>query len=243
MAESISSVIAQTYTDWELILIDDASDDNSVDIARGFADGDNRIKVVVLHENGGPAVARNEGIRLANGRYIAFLDSDDVWYDNKLESQVAYMVRESIPFTYSAYQKVNVEGDVIGHVGVPPSVTSRDLLKTCHIGCLTAMYDTHELGKVYMPLIRKRQDLGLWLKILGIVPRAFSTPGVLAKYRVGQDSVSSNKRIAALYTWQLYRNHAGLTLLSAVYYFIHYAFNGVLRTNFPALARMLGVLK
>jgi hypothetical protein len=153
------------------------------------------------------------------------------------------MIDKSVPFTYAAYQKINVNGDVIGHVGVPPSVTSRDLLKACHIGCLTAMYDTHVLGKVYMPLIRKRQDLGLWLKILGIVPRAFSTPGVLAKYRVGQDSVSSNKRIAALYTWHLYRNHAGLTFPSAIYYFLHYAVNGVLRTNFPALARVLGVLK
>src|SRR5690606_21911418 len=185
---------------------------------------------------------RNAGIKAAQGRYIAFLDSDDVWLPTKLEKQLEFMRRGDIAFSYCAYEKIDEEGEVFGRVGVPRKVSYRGLLKVCVIGCLTAMYDTQKLGKVYMPLIRRRQDLGLWLRILKKIDYAYGLQEILAQYRVRNDSISANKMVAARYTWKLYREHERLPLLKAVYYFSFYAVNGLLRTRYPGLARLLGVL-
>lgn len=242
ISESINSVIGQTYDNWELILVDDYSSDNSVEIAKSFSSLDDRIRVVQLNRNSGAAIARNEGIKIASGRYIAFLDSDDIWLPNKLDQQVNYMQKMNISFSYSAYEKVDEFGVVTGLLRVPEKVGYSDLLKVCSIGCLTAVYDTHVLGKIYMPLIRKRQDLGLWLRVLKKTPYAYATPGVLARYRVRSDSISANKRVAAQYTWKLYREVEGLSFLMSLYYFSHYAVNGLLRTKLPWLAKALGVL-
>ncbi|WP_283786878.1 glycosyltransferase family 2 protein [Bermanella sp. WJH001] len=243
LAHTIESVIAQTYPHWEMLLVDDSSPDNSNKLIESYAERDNRIKLVKLKENSGAAVARNKAIELAKGRYISFLDSDDTWLPTKLEQQVGYMQKNGIAFSYSAYEKVDELGVVIGKVGVPEKVGYSDLLKVCSIGCLTAIYDTSMLGKVYMPLIRKRQDLGLWLRILKTIPFAYATPGVLAQYRIRSDSISANKKVAAQYTWKLYREVEGLNLLMASYYFSHYAVNGVLRTKLPRIAKFLGILK
>lgn len=243
IAKTIESVFLQSYPDWELIIVDDCSTDNSVEIINSFIEQDSRIKLIQLSENSGAAIARNTAIEAAQGRYIAFLDSDDIWSSNKLEQQINYMQKNEIAFSYSAYEKVDEAGKVIGNVGVPDKLGYTDLLKVCSIGCLTAIYDTKMLGKVYMPLIRKRQDLGLWLRILKKIPYAYATPGILAQYRVRGDSISANKKVAAQYTWKLYREVEGLSLLRASYYFAHYAVNGVLRTKLPKLAKMLGVLK
>jgi len=241
--KTINSVISQENVDWELIIVDDCSTDNSVEIINSFVEQDSRIKLIQLSENSGAAVARNTAIEAAQGRYIAFLDSDDIWLSNKLEQQINYMQSNEIAFSYSAYEKIDEVGRVIGNVGVPDKLGYTDLLKVCSVGCLTAIYDTRMLGKVYMPLIRKRQDLGLWLRILKKIPYAYATPGVLAQYRVRDDSISANKKVAAQYTWKLYREVEGLNFLRASYYFTHYAVNGVLRTKLPKLAKLLGVLK
>lgn len=238
----VASVQAQSFSDWEMILVDDCSSDGSVAIAEAFVAVDARVKLIKLDVNSGAAVARNAGIKAAQGRYIAFLDSDDVWLPTKLEKQLEFMRRGDIAFSYCAYEKIDEEGEVFGRVGVPRKVSYRGLLKVCVIGCLTAMYDTEKVGKVYMPLIRKRQDLGLWLRILRKVPYAHGLPDVLARYRVRSDSISANKRVAARYTWQLYREHEQLSFLVSLYYFSFYAVNGILRTRFPRLARLLGVL-
>lgn len=243
LSTAIESVLSQTFTDWELILVDDCSTDNSVELIESYVTEDSRIKLIKLPENSGAAVARNKGIELAGGRYIAFLDSDDSWKPYKLQEQIQFMQDNDIAFSYSAYEKTYEDGHVYETVGVPDKVGYSDLLKVCSIGCLTAIYDTKILGKVYMPLIRKRQDLGLWLRILKEVPYAYATPGILAQYRVRRDSISANKKVAAQYTWRLYREVEGLSFFSAAYYFSHYAVNGVLRTKFPRLARMIGVLK
>lgn len=226
-----------------MIIVDDCSSDNSVEVIQSFADQDPRIKLIQLAENSGAAVARNTAIEAAKGRYIAFLDSDDAWLPNKLEKQIAFMQENNYPFTYAAYDKVNESDEIFGHVGVPDKVTYSDLLKSCSIGCLTAMYDTEFFGKVYMPLIRKRQDLGLWLKLLKKTKYAYGLNETLGFYKVRKDSISSNKKSAALFTWRLYRDIEKLSLPKASYYFSHYAVRGLLRTKYPGVARALGILK
>jgi glycosyltransferase involved in cell wall biosynthesis len=241
--QSISSVLSQTFSDFEILIVDDASSDHSFELIEELAEADSRIKYFKLQLNSGAAVARNKAIKKARGRFIAFLDSDDRWYPHKLESQIRFMLENDIYFTYSAYDKTDREGHYIDTVGVPVTVNYTQLLKVCSIGCLTAVYDSHSIGKIYMPLIRKRQDFGLWLKILKEVPRAYGLQESLAEYRVDKYSLSGNKYNAAKHTWNMYRNVEKLPLHRAVYYFSHYALNGVLRTKLPRLARFLGVLK
>lgn len=243
LSATINSILVQSFTDWELIVVDDCSTDDTVQLVQQFVEQDNRIKLIQLPENSGAAVARNTAIDAAMGRYITFLDSDDLWKEDKLEKQLDFMQKYNIDFSYAAYEKIDENGKVIGRVGVPKKVTYSSLLKVCSVGCLTAMYDTAKLGKVYMPLIRKRQDLGLWLEILKKIPCGYGITDPLAQYRVRSDSISANKMDAAKYTWRLYREVERLNLLRAIYYFSFYAVNGVLRTRFPRLARLFGVLK
>jgi teichuronic acid biosynthesis glycosyltransferase TuaG len=240
---TIDSVLSQCFTSWEMIIVDDCSTDDSIDIIESYVVKDSRIKLIKLFENSGAAIARNIAIEAASGRYIAFLDSDDIWLSNKLEKQLYYMLEKDIVFSYSAYNKVDEQGHIVGEIGVPDKIAYRHLLKVCSIGCLTAIYDTHKLGKVYMPLVRKRQDLGLWLRILKQTDYAYATPGILAQYRVRSNSISANKRVAAQYTWKLYREVERLSFVKSLYYFSHYTVNGVLRTKLPKLARILGVLR
>lgn len=240
LRETIASVSSQSYQDWELIMVDDCSKDKTLKIAKYYAEHDKRIKIVELEKNSGAAVARNTAIALAEGRYIAFLDSDDRWVPKKLEAQLSFMKENNVAFSYAAYEKVDEQGNVVGLVRVPEKVEYNDLLKVCSIGCLTAMYDTYTLGKIYMPLIRKRQDLGLWLRILKKIPYAYGVQEVLGQYQLRSDSISANKISAAKYTWRLYRDVEKLNIFLASYYFMHYAVNGILRTKFPHLAKALG---
>lgn len=164
-----------------MIIVDDVSPDNSNKIIEEYCKKDSRIKLIKLKENSGPAVARNRAIK---GRYIAFLDADDLW---KPEKQINFMIEKNCALSYSAYETMSEEGKII----VPPSKLSyKDILKTNYIGCLTAIYDTQ---KVYMPLIKKRQDYGLWLKILKETDFAYGLDESLATYRLMSNSVSSNK--------------------------------------------------
>lgn len=243
ISATIQSVMSQTRTDWEMIIVDDCSTDNSVKVIKSFADIEPRIKLIQLEQNSGAAVARNTAIESANGRFIAFLDSDDSWSPYKLEKQIDYMKENDFSFTFTSYDKQDEIGTTLGQVGVPYKVCYSDLLKVCSIGCLTVIYDTQFFGKVYMPLIRKRQDLGLWLKLLKMTHYAYGINEVLASYTIREDSISANKRKAASYTWALYRKVERLPLITASYYFLHYAANGVLRTKFPRLAKSLGVLR
>lgn len=243
ISETIQSVLNQEYTDWEMIVVDDCSTDNSVSIIHSFVEQDRRIKLIQLSENSGAAVARNAAIKASQGRYIAFLDSDDVWLPDKLEKQIAFMQENDVAFSYAAYEKIDVHGHVFETVDVPKSVVYSGLLKKNCIGCLTAIYDTEKLGKIYMPLIRKRQDLGLWLRILKKTPSAHATPGVLSQYRVRNDSISANKRVAAQYTWKLYREVEGLSFFVASYYFAHYAVNGILHSKLTKLMRFKRIFK
>lgn len=239
--KTIESILSQSYKNWELLIIDDCSIDNSIDIVNNYTLKDSRIKLIQLNQNSGAAVARNRGIEEANGRFIAFLDSDDSWHPEKLSKQVKFMLENNYAFAYTAYHKVNEYGEYLSKVNIPLKTQYNDLLKTCVIGCLTAMYDSHKLGKVYFPLIRKRQDFALWLKILKLTPYAYGLNEDLANYTVRSDSISANKLKAAQYNWYLYRNIEKLNILKSMYYFSHYMIKGIIRSKFPSVAAKFNI--
>lgn len=229
ISESIESVLTQTYTNWELLITDDLSTDNSEEVVNEYTKKDNRIKLFSLGENGGAGKARNNSIKHANGRFIAFLDSDDIWLPQKLEIQISFMLDNNYAFTYTAYQKFISEED-LGIVIPPSSITYNRLLYSNVIGCLTAIYDTAYVGKQYMPLIRKRQDMGLWLNILKIIPKAYCLNEVLAKYRI-DSGMSQDKLSAVKYQWEFYRNVVGLGFFRSLFVFSEYAFKGYLKSK------------
>ncbi|WP_457594799.1 glycosyltransferase family 2 protein [Hydrogenimonas sp.] len=228
IAETIRSVLSQTMDEWEMIVVDDCSTDRSAEVVREVAAGDRRIRLVRLEHNVGPAVARNRAIELAKGRYIAFLDGDDMWSERKLERQIAFMKDRDIVLSYTDYYRIEERsGRRIDLIRAPEKVDYRELLKQNVIGCLTAVYDTEKLGKVYMPEILKRQDFALWLKILKRVPFAYGLNEPLACYRVRSASVSSNKIRSSLYNWKLYREVEKLPWYEAAYYFGWYTFRSL----------------
>ncbi|WP_425659645.1 glycosyltransferase family 2 protein [Tenacibaculum ascidiaceicola] len=228
ISETIKAIQNQTYTNWELLITDDCSTDDTFKVVKIYADKDSRIKFFQLKTNLGAGIARNNSIKEATGRFIAFCDSDDVWREDKLERQVAFMLKNDLFFTYSAYQKMNEKGDK-GSVVYPPKITTfKSLLKTCTIGCLTAVYDAEKLGKRYMPIIRKRQDYGLWLTIFKDIKY---TKGIhdeaLAYYRVRSNSVSSNKFKAAKYHYRVLRECGEVSFIKSMYYFLYYSVKGL----------------
>jgi len=227
---TIDSVINQTFKAWELIIIDDCSPDNSNKIIEDYIQRSEKIKLISLKSNSGPAIARNRGIQEAKGRYIAFLDSDDLWHPDKLSKQLAFMKEQDVPLSFTGYDRIDEQsGMVIDQLHVPFRVDYDELLKQNIIGCLTAVYDTQKLGKVYMPDILKRQDFALWLRILKKIPYAYGLDESLAYYRVRTASVSSNKILASKYNWKLYREVEKLPLHKAIYCFGWYTYKSILR--------------
>jgi len=219
ISKTIDSVLSQTYRNWEMIIVDDCSPDNSNEIIEKYCKKDNRIKLIRLEKNSGPAVARNRAIKEANGRYIAFLDADDLWKPEKLEKQIKFMQTNDYELTYTNYATMSENGNSLNHtIFSPEKLNYKELLKANKIGCLTAIYDTEKIGKVYMPLIKKRQDYGLWLKILKKIDYAYNVNEVLSIYRVMNNSVSSNKIDLLKYNYALFREHEKFSVLRSLYY-------------------------
>jgi len=225
---TVVSVQAQEMADWELILVDDASTDGSVKVAGALAADDPRIHVIVLPGNAGPAVARNRGIATAQGRYIAFLDCDDLWMPDKLTKQLAFMQAHGAVIGFTAYRMLSGgTREPIGVQEVVPTVTYAQLLYSNIIGCSTVMVDRAKAGEFRFPQIRKRQDFALWLKLLRQHGAAHGLAEVLTEYTVRPNSVSSNRFSAAAYTWRVYREVEKLPWYRAMYYFTHYALRGL----------------
>ncbi len=228
LAETIEGVLAQTWSEWELLLVDDHSTDGSLEVARAYAARDPRITVIALDHTQGPAVARNRAIDAARGRYIAFCDSDDVWLSTKLEQQLAHAATCDAAVIFTSYFKMEEDGtrDTSRLVEARPHVNYAMICGSNYIGCSTALYDTKRCGKVRMPNILKRQDYGLWLTILG---KGFTAAGVrepLVYYRVRKSSVSSNKLKAARYHWRVLRQCTDESLFSSLLLFSQYAWKG-----------------
>lgn len=229
--QCISSIKAQTFLDWEHILVDDCSTDNSPVIIKNYAEKDSRIKYFKLSEKGGPGIARNKGIELSKGRYIAFLDSDDLWNSDKLTLQLAFMEKNGYPFTFTSYNRITEDGSKLnGIIKAETVVTYKRALLKNPIGCLTVMYDVSYFGKQYMPSIVKRQDYALWLKLLK-QSNAYGLDKVLATYRVRQNSVSSGKIGLLKYEWKIYREEEGLSFTKSSFYLLT-AILGKLRSYF-----------
>ncbi|WP_078555868.1 glycosyltransferase family 2 protein [Bacillus alkalicellulosilyticus] len=223
--ETIESVINQTYPYWELIIVDDGSTDDTINLIARYQEKDSRIKLTIFQENKGPAVARNVAIGQANGKYIAFLDSDDVWLSKKLEKQLAFMQEQNIAFSFTQYMNMTEDGKETGFIEkVPKKVTYKDLLKSNVIGCLTVMLDREKVGEIQMSNIRTRQDYVLWLALCKRGIDAYGLQETLSKYRLVQHSISSNKIKMAKQNWSVYRDIEKLGLVQSSWYFIHYMF-------------------
>lgn len=230
IAKAIESVLAQTYQNWEMIIVDDKSQDNSIEIIETYIEKDRRIRLIKLKKNTGVAFARNQAIQESKGSYIAFLDSDDLWLSEKLEKQLFFMIENNYLFTYLGYEKINKNGVVIGRVNAPYKTSYYDLLKTCYPGCSTVMLDVNFFGKIYTPLNTKREDYALWLKLVKESGFAFGLNQDLAQYRIHPRQVSRKKFKMAKETWKVYRNLEKLSFVKSIYYFSNYAIRGIFRT-------------
>ena len=227
ISETIQSVINQTHQNWELIIVDDASTDNSVEIIKNFQYLDNRIKLIKVEENSGPAICRNIGIENASGFFLTFIDSDDLWLDNFIKISLK-KVRNTNGFVFSSYHRFDEKlkpkyTDFI----VPKKVTYFDILKTNSISCLTAFIDIKKLGKFYMPDVLYRQDMGLWLQYLKKIDFAIGLEQPLAIYRIRKDSHSRNKIRLIIPQWHFYRSVENLSFKKSIYFIVHWMLNGL----------------
>ncbi len=219
--ESINSVISQTYMDWELIIIDDFSSDNTHEIVSEFESIDDRIIYYRLPENRGAAEARNKGISLAKGQFIAFLDSDDFWIKTKLANQIDFMISNNYLFTCTNYRFINEEGRDIGKI-----VKSRTILDYHGIlryspGNSTVIYNAMATGKIFIPNIRKRNDYLMWLTLIKKTKYLYGLNEDLTYYRLRKNSLSYKKSDLVKYHWTIYQKYEKLSLVYSVYLIIH----------------------
>jgi glycosyltransferase involved in cell wall biosynthesis len=231
---AIESVLNQTYQNWELIICDDGSTDSTISIARKYEFRDSRISLIKnKYEKGAPG-ARNTCLDLARGRYIAFLDSDDLWLKDKLKLQVSFMEANNHIFVYSYHQVIDEEDNFIYDCMAPASVNAKMMRASNFIPCLTAIYDSRLIGKVYQPNIVKRNDFALWLKILNLreVDRAYCLPIVTARYRANVYGLSSNKRDALKYFYICLKNFGNCNLIQAYIFTTCYLFIVLLKKKF-----------
>ena len=242
LAEAVASVQAQGLTAWELLAVDDGSTDDSPAILARLAATDPRIRLLSTGGNLGAGAARNCAMDTAQGRYLAFLDADDLWLPEKLALQLAAMQATDIPFSCTAYLRHDLDTGRKTLVGVPLRTSRADLLKTNTVACSSAMIDIAYFGPRRMAGLRRRQDFLFWLDLLTATPVVLGLPQVLMTYRQSSTSLSAPKGRAAADTWVMYRQSLGLPLLPALWYFGNYALRGLLRHRAPALARRLGWL-
>ncbi|HEX6928802.1 MAG TPA: glycosyltransferase family 2 protein, partial [Gammaproteobacteria bacterium] len=200
---SVNSALRQTWRDFELIVVDDGSSDETAAIVERLAADDSRIRLLRSDGNLGGAGARNLGLARARGRYVAFLDGDDLWHPGKLERQLDVLQDTGAEICYTAIQKVDAGGRPFGRVqAVPASVDYAGLLGNPLIGCSTVLLDYEALGRPLMPEIRKRQDFAFWLMLLRNGARAVGVNEPLTCYRVRPGSLSANKMSAAWHVWR-----------------------------------------
>ena len=228
IAETIESVFAQTYTNWEMLIVNDCSKDNTAEIVQSYAAKDKRIKLINLKQNSGSAIARNAAIQNAKGRYIAFLDSDDLWKKEKLQKQIQFMQQNGYAFTYTSYEHFKeTKENIQNQVQIPKSLNYQQALKGNQIGCLTVMLDKKQMLNIHFTT-QKHEDYILWLNILKQGITAYGIQESLALYRTGNSkSISGNKMQSAMWTWKVYRESQRLSVVKSMYYFWFYVMNGL----------------
>ena len=236
--DSILSVQKQTFINWELIIIDDNSDDLTTTVVKEFTLTDERIRLIQHKQNFGAAVSRNTGISIAKGRFIAFLDSDDLWLPEKLVRQISFMKKNNFCFTFTPFVKIFEDGTRSQPLPVPKFINYRGLLKNSVIGCLTVIYDAGLLGKIYMPSNTSREDYATWLKILKKIDYAYSLNEVLSEYRVHLNQSSNRKISMAFETFKLFKDVESLNTIHSLYFFIHYVSHSLQKNYLPWLYRL-----
>lgn len=225
--DTINSVRSQTYKNWELIIIDDKSQDRTEEIVGKITKIDKRIKLLTNSINEGAAVSRNRGLEEAKGQFISFLDSDDIWLDNKLDTQISFMRKHNYPISFTSYMLVNENGEFMNKViKSVPSIGYKGLLKNTIIGMSTSMINRNIVDENFSFInIRSRQDYYLWLSLLKRGHIAYGIDEVTVKYRVRSNSISSNKIKGAKKVWDIYYKIEKLGMLKSSYYFVFYVFN------------------
>ncbi|MBO6026644.1 MAG: glycosyltransferase [Bacteroidales bacterium] len=228
IAESIESVLAQTYEHWELVITDDCSTDGTTEIAKTYAEKEPRIKFQIAEQHGGIAETRNQSLQRAQGRFIAFLDNDDFWVSYKLEKQVAFMLMHDYSFSYSEYELLNENGTPKGKtIRTAGVINYHKYLRNTIIGSGTIMLDREKTGSLTMPDNATSDDMALWCKVLKDGHQAYPIKEVLMKYRVRNNSASANKWKAARDVWKVYRKQEKLSFVESLECFICYAFNAI----------------
>jgi glycosyltransferase involved in cell wall biosynthesis len=227
LSRSLASALLPTRYRLQVIVVDDGSRDATRECVEAIQDNTPGVEYL-WQPHRGAAAARNLGIEAATGRYIAFLDSDDLWLPGKLEAQIGFMQRKQVAFSYGDYERRDRKtGATLGTFVAPERHGYRDLLHGCPIGCLTAAYDQQALGKVYMPAVRRGQDWGLWLALTRLGGPARKYPGVHAVYHTGGDSLSANKMAKVHDVYRVYREQEGLDPLRSGWYLLHHAVNAL----------------
>lgn len=220
IGETIESVINQTYKNWELLIVDDCSTDMTQKFLEKYVLQEKRIKLIKLEKNVGAGVARNIAIQKAQGKYIAFLDSDDLWNKEKLEKQIKFMEENKYSFTFTKFEKISEDGKKKQKiVKVPLKLTYNKNLYYNHLQTSTVIYDQEILGKFFMPKIRKRQDYGLWQSILKKTS-GYGLNENLMSYRLRKNSISSNKLELFKWQWKFYREVLELNIFQSIFYLI-----------------------
>lgn len=230
IARTIDSVQAQTYQNWEMIIVDDRSQDNTKEIVEVYMKHDSRIQYHLLDVNSGAAVARTTAMKLAKGSYMAFLDSDDIWMPNKLELQIEWMNNNGYSFSCTAYEQIDENDNSLNKVIKTVKKTNYNrLLLDCPVGNSSVIYDVEKMGKFEVPNIRKRNDDALWLQMLKKEKYIWGMPEVLMQYRIRKNSISSNKFKVIKYHWILYRDIEHLSIIRSAFHIFWWCVIKVLR--------------
>lgn len=226
---TIKSVQNQEYENWEMIIVNDCSNDNSERIIKSIMKEDKRIRYIKLKKNSGVAIARNTAIGNAKGRFIGFLDADDIWLKSKLSKQINYMLKNKLEFTFTGYELIDENGQKLDRlVSATKVVDYNGLLKGNVIGCFTVIIDKEKIGHIQMPSIR-HEDYVTWLNILKQGHEAYGINETLGLYRKMNTSLTGNKIKSAKWTWDVYRQNQNLSLAKTLYYFSNYVVKGLLR--------------
>lgn len=228
LEETIASVLNQTFTDWEWMITDDKSTDNSVEIIQKI--NDSRIQLILSDKNGGAGHARNLSLKQASGRFITFLDADDFWEPNFLEEMISFMKKENTELAYSNYARCDANlNPVIDDFKADKPVTFDNLLKTCRLSLLSSMYDSQKVGKEYFPEGSKREDHVMWLNLLKKIPVGKPLPKTMAKYRMHQSSISRKKSNIVKDQYLVYKDYMNFSTVKSLYYTANWALNGFMK--------------
>ncbi|HGG9050788.1 glycosyltransferase family 2 protein [Enterobacter hormaechei] len=234
IVETYNSISKQTHENWEWLVTDDCSSDDTINILSSICEKDSRVRVFKNSTNSGAAVTRNNSLSNVSGDFITFIDSDDLWFSSKLEKQLNFMIVNELDFTFTAYELVDAQGIPLGKVvdlqGDNFSVNYSDMLKKkATLGCSTVMIKKNAFSDFSMPLIRTGQDYALWLKLLKSGKKAHLLNEILTRYRILPNSISRNKFKKSQRQWNIYREIENLTVLQSAYCFCFYAWRAIFR--------------